>query len=337
MTDELLRRGYCVNHKRTERLMAISLVGSATESAYRPLGGLRAGVTLPGEDGSSVGGERLALASPREPAPDLGRADRHLALRLAGARPSELPWWHLELVGFEEYRGGCVAESGLEGTLLPLLVSRAGEVVAAVWISPDGAILHYVLPYLPSYVPILQWLSEQAIPEFVPTAARRMRTSLAGEAALQTGAEVAALAELADLEADYERRRSELQARVDSAAAEANEVRDPLLYGSGRSLVAAVHRVLTDAGVAVRDVGELLGTTANADLLASWRDRNILTEVKSATGMPPRGWPRRRPGTLQRGHSYVPRFPWRASYSSLTIRSRSTRSIGRRSPIPARS
>jgi hypothetical protein len=281
------RRFLAGAESRAELALAVSLVGSAAEPAYRPLGGLRAGVTLPGGDGSSVGGERLALASPPEPAPDLGRADRDLALRLAGARPSELPWWHLELAGFEEYRGGYIAESGPEGTLLPLLVSRAGEVVAAVWTSPDNAIRHYVLPYLPSYVPILQWLSEQAIPEFVPTAARRMRTSLAGEAALQTGAEVAALAELADLEADYDRRRNELQARVDSAAAEANEVRDPLLYGSGGSLVAAVHRVLTDAGVAIRDLDELLGTTANADLLASWRDRNILIEVKSATGNAP--------------------------------------------------
>jgi hypothetical protein len=219
--------------------------------------------------------------------PDLGRADRDLALRLAGGRPSELPWWHLGLSGYEEYRGGYVAESGPEGRLRPLLVSRAGEVVAAVWTSPDSAIRHYVLPYLPSYVSVLQWLSEQAIPEFVPTAARRVRTSLASEAELQTGAEAAGLAELADLEAGYERRRNDLQARVTSAAAEASAVRDPLLYGSGGPLAAAVRRVLTDAGVAVSDVDELLGTTANADLLASWGDRSILIEVKSATGNAP--------------------------------------------------
>jgi hypothetical protein len=93
---------------------------------------------------------------------------------------------------------------------------------------------------------------------------------------------------------------------VASAEAEANAVRDPLLYGSGEALVAAVHRVLADSGMAVQDVDELLGTTANADLLTSWGDRSILIEVKSATGNAPERlceaparhlatWPRLRP------------------------------------------
>jgi len=186
------------------------------------------------------------------------------------------------------------------------LVSRAGEVVAAVWTSSDDGIRHYILPYLPSYTPVLQWLTERAIPEFVPTAARRMRTSLAGEAELHTPAEATARAELADLEADYVRRRDDLQAKVVSASAVADAVRDPLLYETGGSLVAAVGRVLTDCGLTIRDVDEMLGTTANADLLASWGDRNILIEVKSATGNAPERlaeaptrhlatWPRLRP------------------------------------------
>jgi hypothetical protein len=166
-------------------------------------------------------------------------------------------------------------------------VSRAGEVVAGVWTSPDNAIRHYILPHLPLYTPILQWLTERAIPEFVPAAARRMRASLASEAEFQTGAEASALAELADLEADYARRRGGLQAKVASASAAADAVRDPLLYETGALLVAAVGRLLTDAGLTIWDVDEMLGTTANADLLASWADRNVLIEVKSTTGNAP--------------------------------------------------
>jgi hypothetical protein len=53
-----------------------------------------------------------------------------------------------------------------------------------VWTSTDGGIRHYILPYIPSYAPVLQWLADRAIPEFVPTAARRMRASLASESEL---------------------------------------------------------------------------------------------------------------------------------------------------------
>jgi hypothetical protein len=43
--------------------------------------------------------------------------------------------------------------------------------VAAVWTAPDGAVRHYVLPFMPAWLPVLEWLMQQAIPEFIPTAA----------------------------------------------------------------------------------------------------------------------------------------------------------------------
>lgn len=279
------RRFVGAAQSRHELALAISQVGSATEPEYRALGGPRAGVMLPGATGCSVGGERLALASPPVLAPDLSRADRDLALRLADTRQgNELPWWRLELSGHEVHHSAWNVETTpTEGNLSPLLVSRAGEVVAAVWTSPNNKIRHYIVPYMPSYTPVLQWLSERAIPEFVPTAARRVRTSLACEAEYQTSAEATLRAELAELEADYVDRRGDLQGKVVSASAAADAVRVPLLYETGTPLVAAVGRVLRDAGLAIRDVDEMLGATANADLLASWGDRSILIEVKSAT------------------------------------------------------
>jgi hypothetical protein len=114
---------------------------------------------------------------------------------------------------------------------------------------------------MPSYVPILGWLVDQAVPEFVPSAARRLRASLAGEPLLQTNDEARTQAALQCFEADAERHRAELQANAARATVQADEVRDPLLYGSGKPLVGAVRRVLSDAGIDVDDLDELLGET----------------------------------------------------------------------------
>jgi hypothetical protein len=65
-----------------------------------------------------------------------------------------------------------------------------------------------------------------------------------------------------------------------------SEIRDPLLYASGRPLVEAVGRVLEDAGLDVIDLDELLGDTTNADLLANLGGRRMLVEVKGVSGNP---------------------------------------------------
>jgi hypothetical protein len=292
---------------RGELVLAASMIGSDKEPEYVPLGGPHASVMLPAASLTRVGGQQIALASRPDPAPGLGRADRDLALRIADTRPGELPWWRLSMAGLQTERAFGESEvHQAEGTLAPLLLSRAGEPVAAIWTSPDGAVRHYLLPFLPSWVPVLDWLVQQAIPEFVPSAARRIRSSLAAEPTLQTAAEAAAHAQLAQLDAEYQARRAELAARVEDAARRADEVRDPLLYGSGTPLVAAVTRVLTDAAIAVHDVDELLGDTSNADLLAEHGGRRVLVEVKSSGGAPSERlaeaparhlatWPRLRP------------------------------------------
>jgi hypothetical protein len=156
---------------RSELALAISMIGSPEEPEIRLPFGPSASVSLPGSepDTTYVGGPRIALARPPSPAPSLGRADRDLALRLVNGREAALPWWSLDLRGAEVSFGGDGPSQiiGPTGTLLPLLMSAAGEVVAAIWTSPDGAIRHYVIPWLPRWSPVLRWLSQQAIPELI--------------------------------------------------------------------------------------------------------------------------------------------------------------------------
>jgi hypothetical protein len=63
---------------------------------------------------------------------------------------------------------------------------------------------------LPGWKPLLEWLGRQAIPEFIPSAARRIRATLGEEPRLQTTAELAAQSALAALEHDYQIRHGEL-------------------------------------------------------------------------------------------------------------------------------
>jgi hypothetical protein len=274
---------------RSELALAVSMIGSDAEPRYSlpfPSGG-SPGVGLPAAPVTRVNGQRIALATRPEPAPGLAPADRDLALRITDTRPGDLPWWRLMLAG--SYVEAAFREPEMhepDGVLTPLLVSRAGEVVAAAWTSPDEAVRHYIVPFMPSYVPVLDWLVQWAVPEFVSAAARRMRASLSGEPALQTSAEAAAYDALAQLDAEYETRRAELTARLAADVREADEVRDPLLYGSGAPLEAAAAQVLRDAGISVQDIDELLGDTLNADLLAEYGGRRLLVEVKGAGRAP---------------------------------------------------
>src|SRR6202011_129959 len=160
------------------------------------LHGSRASISLPGSMDASehVGGPRITLAAPPSPAEGLRRADRDLALRVVTSRDPTLPWWSLHLSGAQVFPGGDGPSTMIKptGTVSPLLVSGAGEIVAAVWTSPNGATRHYIVPWLPSWSPLLEWLGLQAIPEFVPAAARRFHSRLGEEPQLQTTAELSA-------------------------------------------------------------------------------------------------------------------------------------------------
>lgn len=213
--------------QRSEIALVISMVGGSEERSGF-FGGPTAHVDLPAAMFNSVGGPRIALASPPKVADGLGQADRDLALRVANIRQrdSSSHWWSLHLSGayVEPGGGGPGQNMGPTGTFTPLLTSAAGEVVAGVWVSADGAVRHYVIPWLSSWKSVLDWLSRYAIPEYVPTAKRRIHTRIGEEPELQTEREQAALSELARLEADYAARRSQIVQAVADAQAEA----DPL-------------------------------------------------------------------------------------------------------------
>lgn len=270
---------------RGEVALVISMIGSPAPPKTVGLLGPGAGVSLPGAGGfASVAGPRIMLATAPTPADGLGRADRDLALRLVNARDSTLPWWSLHLDGAEIHRGGGSQVINPTGLLAPLLFSAAGEVVAAVWISPDDAIRHYIIPWLPAWRPVLDWLGQQAIPEFVPAAWRRIHAGIGEDPRLQTTDESSALAALAQLDEGHRVRREALMQSLNEARAAADEVRHDLLFGSGPGLEAAVARVLTDAGLAVTSLDHLFERSASADLLVTHLDRRRLVEVKSASG-----------------------------------------------------
>jgi hypothetical protein len=52
--------------------------------------------------------------------------------------------------------------------LTPLIETELSEPVAAVWISPNHAERHYIVPGETPWPQLLSWLAEQALPEFVP-------------------------------------------------------------------------------------------------------------------------------------------------------------------------
>ena len=273
---------------RRELAVAISMIGSPEEPETVWPGGPSASVPLPGAAPSiaDVGGQRIRLAQPPSPVPSLGQADHDLALRLVNGRDAALPWWSLHLSGADLHPGGGgpIQRVDPTGTLLPLLISATGEVVAAIWTSPDGAIRHYVIPWLPRWTPVLQWLSQRAIRELVPAAARRIHARIGEEPALQTSAELSARAALAQLDEEYQIRRDELVQRLAESRAAADDLRHDLLFGSSVVLEDAVARVLRDAGCDVTRLDSLLDRPASADLLVTHGGRCRLVEVKSASG-----------------------------------------------------
>lgn len=276
--------------RRGELALVLSMLGTPEEPDVISPFGPSASVSLPGVTMGmiSVGGPRIALAVVPTPADDLGAADRDLALRLTSIRDPSLPWWSLHLRGNEIHSGGRVGAQIVSptGVLRPLLESASGEVVAAVWTSPSESVRHYIIPWLPTWIPVLEWLAKRAIPEFIPSASRRLREKVADEPALQTRAEASAHGALLQLEEGYAARRSQLENELREARESADALRHDLLFGSGKQLEAAVSRAFTDAGMTVSSLDDMLGRSASADLLISCADRFRLIEVKSAGGNP---------------------------------------------------
>src|SRR5271166_2496558 len=218
---------------RDEIALVISMIGTPEPPKMFSVFGPEASVSLPGSVSGSlsgfeyVGGARISLAAKPTLAEGLDGADRDLASRLVTARDLALAWWSLRLGGAEVFPGGGGPSINVKptGTLTPLLTTDAGEVVAAVWTPPNNAIRHYIVPWLPSWTTLLEWLGSQAIPEFIPSAARRIHATLGDEPRLQTTAELSARSALTALEHDYRTRHDDLAQRLADARNAADDVR----------------------------------------------------------------------------------------------------------------
>jgi hypothetical protein len=122
---------------------------------------------------TSVDGRRLPARTRPEIAPDLGPAERDLALRLL-ARPADAPWWSLHLSGAHLERvGGFGPEyHEAEGELQPILIDALGDPVVAAWVPPSGDQRWYIIPAATDWDTILGWVIQRALPEYVPGALR---------------------------------------------------------------------------------------------------------------------------------------------------------------------
>lgn len=171
---------------RDETALVVSTIGNADDDGPRhPFASSDASITLPGGDGY-IGGERLPVGAQASLAPELSGADRDLALRLLNGRPANAVWWQLSLAGYTAAPGGGGPEVHHEpaGKMKPILLDGLGHPVVAAWIPPSGRQRWYVLPDATDWHSVLDWLVRVALPEFVPGALRRARSSLALDPAL---------------------------------------------------------------------------------------------------------------------------------------------------------
>jgi hypothetical protein len=270
---------------RDETALVIATIGDIDDHRPRPpLATADDAISLPGVE-EYIAGARLPDGAKASLASDLGTADRDLGLRLLSGRPADAPWWSLTLTGSEGHSGGGpLMRYEATGQLHPILIDGLNHPVVAAWMPASANQRWYIVPDVSDWHSILDWLFERALPEHVPGALRRARSPLAHDPALQTQAETAARRALDDLDATYSQERRLLDARLEEARAEAEPMRNGLLYGTGAELEQAVATVLKAAGLLAVSLDELLGDTTSADLLVSYRSERRLVEVKAVSG-----------------------------------------------------
>ena len=308
---------------RDELALLITTMGNVNDPSPRRLGATAdASISLPGL-GTYISGTRVPAGATISLADGLDATDRDLALRLRNERAADGPWWSLTLSGTESWPGSGGPPTRYEpsGKLQPILIDGLAQPVLAAWTPPDGSQRWYIVPDACDWHSILDWLVQRALPQHVPGALRRSRSPLALDPRLQTPAEAAARRGLGELDATFVEQRHELESQLAQATADAEPIRNGLLYGTGADLENAVAAVLEAAGMNVVKVDELLGDTSSADLLVSLASKRRLIEVKSASGSAAetlvrqlethlRTWPQLRPhdpveeGVLIVNHQY---------------------------------
>jgi hypothetical protein len=235
-----------------------------------------------------IAGARLPKGASASLAPDLSDADRDLGLRLLNSHPPDAPWWGLSLHGMmlESGTGDSAIRYEPTGHVNPILIDGLGHPVVASWTPESGEQRWYLIPDGSDWHTVLDWLEQQALPEYVPDVLRRARSPLARDEDLQTPAEASSHQALADLRDEYEEARQRIESRLHETTAAADPIRNGLLYGTGAELERAVAATLIAAGFTVTELDAHLGDTSSADLLASYGPDRRLVEVKSASGSP---------------------------------------------------
>jgi hypothetical protein len=207
---------------------------------------------------------------------------------------------------------------------------------------PDGSQRWYIVPDVCDWHSILDWLVQRALPQHVPDALRRSRSPLALDPQLQSPDEIAARRALEELKATFAEQQRDLENQLEQATANAEPIRNGLLYGTGTDLENAIAAVLEAAGLNVVKVDELLGDTTSADLVVTLAGKRRLIEVKSASGSAAetlvrqlethlQTWPQLRPndpvdgGLLVVNHQYDC-CPTSAAHPCTPVRSSSPRS-----------
>lgn len=268
-----------------ETALIIATMGDTEANQPRMLGVTAdASISIPDLD-TSISGAHLPSGATVTLASGLTGADRDLGLRLRTTNTAG-HWWGIEMSGavWTSGSGGPPTVYEPNGQLHSILVDGLGQPVVAIWTPQDRDERWYIVPHGCDYHSILDWLITRALPEYVPGALRRARSSLVLDPSLQTPAEAAAQAALNDLQANYAAQRAALQQRLVDATAAASAIREGLLFGTGTVLEDAVQAVLEAAGLTVARVDALFAATASADLLVTHNDERRLVEVKSAAG-----------------------------------------------------
>lgn len=206
--------------RRGETALVVSMIGEdVREDAPRnPLARYDDNILLPDVSGSIVG-RRLPVGVNPHLATGVRGADRDLGLRLRN-RPPDAPWWasdlrpiHLEGISGTEVR--CPS-----GVLEPILVNDLGEILAGVWV-PEGTDWRwYVVPAGTDWRQIVEWLTEHAIPEFLPDALRRVRAADLVDDELLTSREIDARDAMTRFEAATANERARLEGERETARAQ---------------------------------------------------------------------------------------------------------------------
>lgn len=276
---------------RDETALLISVIGDPDAEPIHNVFSRDGDASVDVDAHTHIVGRRLPEQSSLALAPDLGKADKDLALRLRD-RDSAAPWWALQRHGGVSLSSGYGGATSIPpvGTLQPVLVNGLNEPVAAVWVSDDARRRWYILPAELNWETVLDWLQQQALPEFVPGALRRARSPRFVDPQLQSRRERQAVQALNNMEARHAEERAEIERSVKGAKDSADGMRHRLLYESGTPLADAVHEVLRAAGLHVTDLDTELGGTRSADLLVSPRSPKpprYLVEVKGVGGTAP--------------------------------------------------